>query len=120
MAIVRFDQLDVWRDAHQLVLDVYRATGKFPRQEQYGLVAQMRRAAVSVPANIAEGFKRHGAREKVRFYNFAESSLEELRYYMILATDLGYVPEGAASTSRIESVNRMLFRLVSAVRRRAR
>jgi four helix bundle protein len=119
MAIVRFQQLDVWRDAHQMVLDVYRATRRFPKQEQFGLVTQMRRAAVSVPANIAEGFRRRGRQEKVRFYNIAESSLDELRYYLILAADLGYLPNGHETAHRLEAVNRMLFRLISAIARRS-
>ncbi|MBW4518829.1 MAG: four helix bundle protein [Scytolyngbya sp. HA4215-MV1] len=66
MSIERFEQLDVWQEAHQLVLLVYRATGTFPQDEKFGLVSQMRRSAVSVPANIAEGFKRLGKGEKIR------------------------------------------------------
>ena len=64
--IVSFQQLDAWREAHALVLKVYQVTQAFPRHEQFGLVSQMRQAAVSVPANIAEGFKRRGIGEKVR------------------------------------------------------
>ncbi len=79
--IESFQQLDAWREAHQLVVMVYRLTEAFPQQERFGRVAQMRRAAVSVPANIAEGFKRRGIGEKIRFYNTAEASLEELKYY---------------------------------------
>ena len=86
-----FRDLLVWRKAHEFVLGVYRLTSVFPRQETYGLVAQLRRAAVSVPANIAEGFKRHSKAEKTRFLNIAEGSAEECRYYLILAQDLGYV-----------------------------
>jgi four helix bundle protein len=76
-----FRELTVWKEAHKLVLMVYKATEHFPKGEQYGLVSQMRRAAVSVPANIVEGFKRRGRQEKIRFYNIAEASLEELKYF---------------------------------------
>lgn len=85
--IVRFQQLKVWQQAHQLVLQVYALTKTFPADEKFGLISQMRRASVSVPANIAEGFKRRDQNEKVRFYNIAEASLEELKYYFILSKD---------------------------------
>jgi four helix bundle protein len=83
-----FQDLLVWQKAHRLVLEVYRPTKTFPRDEQYGLTSQMRRAAVSIPANIAEGFKRKGRADKGRFINTAQASLEETRYYLILARDL--------------------------------
>jgi len=85
-----FRDLLVWRRAHEFVLAVYTFTAGFPRQETYGLAAQMRRAAVSIPANIAEGFRRRGRADKAPFMNVAEGSLEECRYYLILAQDLGY------------------------------
>jgi four helix bundle protein len=73
-----------------LVLGVYHTTAGFPKQETFGLCSQMQRAAVSVPANIAEGFKRRGRADKARFLNIAQASLEECRYFLILAKDLGY------------------------------
>jgi four helix bundle protein len=85
-----FEQLIVWQRAHQFVLGVYRLTDNFPRTEIYGLTSQLRRAAVSIPANIAEGFKKRGRADKVRFLNIAQGSLEECRYYLILAKDLNY------------------------------
>lgn len=85
-----FRDLTVWQKVHQLVLAIYRFTESFPTKETYGLTSQLRRAAVSVPANIAEGFKRRTDSEKARFYNIAQGSLEECRYYLILAEDLGY------------------------------
>jgi len=85
-----FDQLIVWQKAHQFVLGVYRLTDGFPRKETYGLTSQLRRAAVSIPANIAEGFKKRGRADKVRFLNIAQGSLEECRYYLLLAKDLNY------------------------------
>jgi four helix bundle protein len=72
------------------VLAVYAFTAAFPKQETYGLTLQMRRSAVSIPANIAEGFRRRGKADKARFMNLAEGSVEESRYYLILASDLGY------------------------------
>lgn len=85
-----FRDLTVWQKAHRYVLAVYSITEGFPKHETYGLVSQMRRAAVSIPANIAEGFRRRKKPDKARFMNIAESSLEESRYYLILANDLGY------------------------------
>lgn len=102
-----FRNLKVWAKAHQLVLLIYEATQSFPRDELYGLTSQMRRAAVSVPANIAEGYKRKGQQDKTRFYNIAQASLEELRYFIILSQDLNYnMPKEAEKIS--EEVSRML------------
>jgi four helix bundle protein len=85
-----FQGLLVWQNAHALVLGVYRTTATFPKHELFGLTSQLQRAAVSVPANIAEGFKRRGRADKARFLNIAQASLEECRYYLILSQDLGY------------------------------
>ena len=85
-----FEDLIVWQKAHAFVLGVYRLSSEFPREEIYGLTSQLRRAAVSIPANIAEGFKRRGRLDKARLLNVAEGSLEEARYYLRLAADLGY------------------------------
>ena len=104
-----FRDLLVWRKAHEFVLAVYAYTTAFPRQETYGLALQMRRAAVSVPANIAEGFRRRAKTEKARFMNIAEGSLEESRYYLILAQDLGY-----GDTSKLASAAEEVSRLLSA------
>lgn len=83
-----FQDLVVWQRAHQWVLKIYALTKKFPKEELFGITSQLRRAAVSVTANIAEGFKRRSSNEKGRFYNIAQSSLEECRYYLILSHDL--------------------------------
>jgi four helix bundle protein len=90
LAAKSFRDLFVWRKAHEFVIEVYRITSTSPKSEAYGLTQQLRRAAVSIPANIAEGFTRRSKIEKVCFMNIAESSLEESRYYLILAQDLGY------------------------------
>ena len=85
-----FADLVVWQRAHQFALAVYRLTRAFPRSEVYGLTSQFRRAAVSIAANIAEGFRKRGSADKVRFLNIAQGSLEESRYYLILTRDLEY------------------------------
>jgi four helix bundle protein len=85
-----FEQLIVWPKAHQFVWSVYRATENFPKQETHGLTARLRRAAVSIPANIADGFKKRGRPDKVWFLKIAQGSLEECRYYLILGKDLNY------------------------------
>ena len=116
--IKRFQDLMVWQMAHRLVLDVYRITRSFPAAERYGLTSQFQRAAVSVPANIAEGFKRLGKADKIRFYNIAEASLEEVKYYFILAKDLNYIQENDKLIADAESVSRLLYRLRESVANR--
>src|SRR5579871_809388 len=85
-----FEDVELWKKAHQWVLSVYRLTEAFPKHELFALTSQLRKAAVSVPANFAEGFKKRTGTEKVRYYNIAQGSIEECRYYLILARDLGY------------------------------
>lgn len=109
-----FRDLLVWQKAHAFVLALYRLTSAFPKQETYGLALQMRRAAVSIPANIAEGFTRRGQSDKARFMNVAEASLEESRYYLILAQDLGY-GQTCALLDIIEEVSRMLNAYAKAI-----
>lgn len=107
MAAKTFEDVAVWKKAHAWVLAVYRFTEKFPRHELFGLTSQLRRAAVSIPANFAEGFKKKSRADKARFYNIAQGSLEECRYYMILARDLGYA-DTADLLSSLEEISRML------------
>ncbi len=85
-----FQDLIIWRKAHPLALDVYKLTARFPKQELYGQRAQFRRAAVSIPATIAEGFRKRGRVDKSRYMNIGQGSLEECRDYLRLAQDLGY------------------------------
>jgi four helix bundle protein len=115
MPIERFEQLEVWQAGHRLVLEVFKTTQELPRDQRFGLISQMQRAAISVPANIAEGFKRRGRAEKVRFYNIAQGSLEELRYYFILCRDLGYKIESELLAGQAERIGRMLTGLINAV-----
>jgi four helix bundle protein len=109
-----FEDLIVWQKAHAWVLDTYRATETFPKNEIYGLTSQLRRAAVSIPANIAEGFKKSGVADKRRFMNIAQGSLEECRYYLILARDLSYAKTEALMT-QLEEVSRLLNAYLRAI-----
>lgn len=108
-----FQDLIVWQKAHEFVLGVYTITQAFPKTEIYGLTSQFRRAAVSVPANNAEGFRKGSRAEKARFLNIAEGSLEECRYYLILARDLNY----DVSTA-LPSLAEEIARLLNAYRRK--
>ena len=102
-----FEDVAVWQKAHAWVLAIYRYTAKMPKHELFGLTTQLRRAAVSVPANFAEGFKRQTKPDKLRFYNIAQGSLEECRYYLRLAQDLGYGDVSALHASLVE-ISQML------------
>lgn len=115
----RFEDLIVWRKAHQFVLAVYRLTKEFPKSEMYGLTSQFRRAAVSVPANIAEGFRKRGNADKMRFLNIAQGSLEESRYYLILVRDLGYGECGGAEGLCVE-VSKLLGAYVRGIEKSSR
>lgn len=90
MSLSSFRNLVVWQKAHQLVLNVYRHSNDFPSHERFGLTAQMRRSAVSVPANIAEGQKKT-RKDFLRFLDISQGSLEETKYYIVLSFDLGYI-----------------------------
>lgn len=87
---ITFQDLIAWQKSHLLVLMIYKYSENFPGKEMCGLTSQLRRSAVSVPANIAEGFKKRGKADKVRFLNIAQGSLEECRYYLILCKELRY------------------------------
>ena len=89
------------------MLSIYQLTKAFPRDENFGLTPQFRRAAISIPANIAEGFKKRGKADKARFLNIAQASLEECRYYLILANDLSY-GDVSGIQDEIDEVSRIL------------
>lgn len=109
----RFTDLKVWQRSHALVLEVYKVTAGFPETERFGLTSQLRRAAASVPANIAEGSKRRHPQDYARFLNIAEGSLAEAEYHLILARDLDYLPADPARRMLGEAaeIARMLFAL---------
>jgi four helix bundle protein len=111
-----FEDLRVWQSAHALVLAVYCLTKTFPKEETYGLTSQMRRAAFSVPANIAEGFGRSGKKEKANFYNIALGSLSELRYYFILSKSLEVVSEISDLQDSCRSTSKMLQKLMDSAK----
>ena len=111
----RFEQLEVWEKAHELVLKIYKITEDFPSEEKFVLVSQMRRASVSIPADIAEGFKKYGLKDKRNFYNIAQGSLEELRYYLILSKELGYCENTDEFHELIENIGKMLYRLIKSI-----
>jgi four helix bundle protein len=98
MAIRDFTDMEVWRPAQKLAKEVYIITKLFPKDETFGLTSQIRRAAGSVPANIAEGFGGNSSRDQEQFYVIANGSLHELRSHLLLATDLGYL---VAETSNL-------------------
>lgn len=109
----KFQDLKVWQKTHQLVLDVYHLTRGFPDAEKFGLVSQMRRAAVSVAANIVEGTKRKTIADRCHFHVMAETSLEELKYYFILGTDLKFVP--SSETQNFLSASREIGAMLNAL-----
>ena len=113
-----FQDLLVWQKAHEFVLHVYKMTEQFPDTEKFGLTSQLRRAAISIPANIAEGFKKQGQLDKVRFYNISQGSLEECKYYLILAQDLDY-SNTTELTLLLDEVGRLLSGLIRSIRRRS-
>ena len=102
-----FQDLIVWKKAHQTVLDAYQLSRCFPRSELYGLTAKFRRAVISIPANIAEGFRKRSRADKNRFMNIAQGSLEETRYYLILMRDLNY-GNTSQLMGRIEEISKLL------------
>ena len=108
-----FTQLKVWERSHQLVLEIYKISARFPGDERFGLTSQLRRAAVSVPSNVAEGSKRHTNQDFARFLNIAEASLAETEYLLLLSRDLGYLEVGAhkSVSNEASEISRMLFAL---------
>ena len=102
-----FENLLVWQKAHQFVLNTYKMTLTFPDSERFGLTSQFRRAAVSIPANIVEGYGKRSHADKARFYNIAQGSLNECRYYLRLAKDLGYA-ETQSLTQQLNEIGKML------------
>ena len=109
----RFTELKVWQKSHALVLEIYRLTTNFPQDERFGLISQLRRAAASVPTNVAEGSKRSHNRDYARFLNVAEGSLAEVEYLIMLSRDLAFVPNDRAQVllTEVDEIARMLHGL---------
>lgn len=114
--IEQFTDLEVWKNAHAFVLEVYRVTEGYPKTEMYGLTSQFRRAAVSVAANIAEGFKKRGLADKMRFLNISQGSLEECHYYIILSRDLHYLEHTKNLQKMLDKVARQLTASITALK----
>ena len=112
-----FEDVIAWQKARLFIRHVYTVTKHYPDDEKFGLISQFRRASVSIGANIAEGYKRIGKDDKLRFYNYAQASLEECRCYIFLSLDLGYITQEEASqlTSEIEDASRMLNSYATAI-----
>ena len=122
MKINRFSDLTVWQKAHELTLEAYRLTEKFPRSEQFGIVSQVRRAAASVSANIAEGFGRRTTKELLRCLQISRGELEETRYFLILSRDLGFITSDAfeSMNGRCDSVGQLINALGRSLKGRLR
>ena len=105
-----FEKIVAWQKAHAFVLSVYQITRMFPEDEKFGLTSQFRRAAVSIEANIAEGYKKLSKADKLRFMNISQGSIEECRDYIILSRDLGYIDDVIFSNlyGKIEETSRLL------------
>ena len=113
----KFEEVLAWQKAHLFVLAVYRYTRQFPEDERFGLTSQFRRAAVSIEANIAEGYKKLGKADKLRFYNVSQGSLEDCRNYLILARDLEYLTTEQYNDlyMKIEDASRMLMLYIGGI-----
>ena len=114
-----FVDLIVWQKAHTFVLEAYNLSGTFPKSEVFGLTSQFRRASVSIPANIAESFRKRSTPDTLRYLNISHSSLEECRYYLILINDLGYGRTNSLQ-SLLEEVSKLLTAYTAAIKRNAK
>ncbi|OGY55317.1 MAG: four helix bundle protein [Candidatus Buchananbacteria bacterium RIFCSPLOWO2_01_FULL_46_12] len=110
--IKTFKDLQVWQKSHQLTLEIYHTTKNFPAEEKFGLTSQIRRAAISVASNIVEGFKRTSIKDSLNFYSIANSSLEELKYQLLLSRDLHFISDNDFNRVQYlaEEVGKLLYR----------
>lgn len=107
--MANFQKLRVWQKADELALEVYRQTERFPRREMFGMTAQLRRAAVSVPTNIAEGYSRQTDKELSNFLNIARGSLAEIEYLIMFSKKLGYLKTPDKTLGLTSEVSRLLW-----------
>ncbi len=116
--IKSFTQLKAWKEAHLLALLIYQDTKDFPKEEQFGLTSQIRRCAISIPSNIAEGFARGSKKEKIQFYRISKGSLSELQSQLLLARDLGYINKEVFSKTAEQTiqVSRLLTGIIRATK----
>jgi len=108
-----FKDLDVWNKGIEFVAEIYKLTSRFPKDELYGLVSQMRRAAVSIPSNIAEGQGRRNAKEFIQFLYIAKGSLAEIETQLIICERLGLISDLTALTDRMKVLRMMLIGLIN-------
>ena len=111
-----YKDLEVWKKSMRLAGDVYKVTAGFPKEEVYGLTNQIRRSAVSIPSNIAEGSGRAGSREFLQFLSIARGSSAELETQLLLATEIGYLPQNSPVFSGLSSVRQMLNGLIRSLK----
>jgi len=114
MVINSYKELKVYQRSYQIALETYKLTKSFPAEEKYGLISQLQRAAVSVPANIAEGFGRYNAKEFIYFLRISLGSLNEVRVYYDLAKDLSYIKyeDFESINIELESISKMIKKLI--------
>ena len=110
-----FEDVLLWQKAHKFVLSIYKMTADFPKSEIYGLTSQIRRAAVSIPANFAEGFQKKSNSEKLRYYNIAQGSINETKYYLILILDLNYF-DTKILIEELKEIGKMLSSYMNAIK----
>ena len=113
-------ELKAWQDAMELVKEIYRVTRDFPKEEIYGLVSQMRRAAISIPSNIGEGAARGGDREFIQFLIIARGSLSELETQLLISNDLGYMQDVPDIQERIDRLFALIGGLLRSLRERGK
>jgi four helix bundle protein len=118
--IKSFTDLQAWKEAHILVILIYKTTDNFPVKEVYSLVDQMRRSAVSISSNIAEGFSRQGKKEKLQFYYTSKASLTELQNQLLIGRDVGYISKEVFDEAAEQSihVSRLITGLIRAIKTR--
>lgn len=116
--IKNFTDLKVWQEAHKLVKEVYSVTANFPKSELFGITHQIRRSAVSVTSNIAEGFSRLSSKEKLQFYSISHGSLTELENQIIIARDVGYLPNPAYRhlNDMLQTVHRLMNGIIKSTK----
>jgi len=112
VAIKRVEDLEAFQYADRIMLMTYEVVSRYPDYEKFGLISQMRRASMSIPANIVEGFRRRYRKEKIRFYNYSQSSADELKYYYKSSVKLGYLKECKEALKLLDSTSRMLTSLI--------
>jgi len=116
--IKNFYDLEAWQKAHKLVIEIYKVTKDFPREEQFGLTSQLKRAAASITANIAEGFERYHFNDKIRFYYQARGSAAEVQNFLILAKDLRLIrdSECAKLEELINEIRRLINGMIKSIK----